>query len=379
MDIPSTSAPMAKRPKIDEEKKSEGKKLEASNDLNHTITNTTVEDVIFKVILFCSKEDNYHPNEIKSELIPSLIKDSKNLTQGKVDITKHQYLSNSQLSYLLAIFKDCIKIKVDHLTTNNILFEYLKKFKNLKKLTIFVNENDKFTSLNPLTLLTITSVKIVAKHGPNWDDSIDEILDRCPMTSKISIEGGNLSLITCIKTQAKQIYSLSLHNVKILPQNKNAFISTLRDCKNLKNLKLVTTKSYLSNVTFHRTLREFLSVFIMPNTTIETLTFTLNQYDQQDLSNLLNFTNLKELTIFYSAQYESKNLTDLLRILKYTSDIKITFKEYYFTSDLGASISNLYVYVLKDRSYKYENYIKSCCPHAKVISVDNYDKLIKHN
>lgn len=368
---------MAKRPKVDEDKKCEGKEDDANKDTNIRANNITIEDIICKVILFCSKEINRHPDAIKLELIPCLIKESKHLALGKVDLMKFRYLSNSQLTFLLTTFKDCIKIKVDHLVANDLLFKYLQNFKKLKKLTIFISENDNFTSLIHPPLLAVTSIKIVAKQGPSWDDSVEKILDQCPMTTKISILGGNFSLASCIKTQAKEIHSLSLYNVKMLPQNKNAFISTLRDCKNLKNLKLITTKSYLSNVTFHRTIRDFLSVFILPNSTIKSLTFTLNQYDEHNVDNLLNLTELEELTIFYSAQYESKNLTELLKILKRIPNIKTTFKEYYFTSEIGVPISSLYICVLKDRSHKYKEYIIHNCLHAKVIPVINFDKLIK--
>lgn len=169
---------MAKRPKVDEDKKCEGKENDANKDTNIRANNITIEDIICKVILFCSKEINRHPDAIKLELIPCLIKESKHLALGKVDLMKFRYLSNSQLTFLLTTFKDCIKIKVDHLVANDLLFKYLQNFKKLKKLTIFISENDNFTSLIHPPLLAVTSIKIVAKQGPSWDDSVEKILDQ---------------------------------------------------------------------------------------------------------------------------------------------------------------------------------------------------------
>lgn len=375
MDIPSTSAPLAKKPKVEEKEESEGNNQKIQST-NYKTNNTTVEDIICKVVLFCSSVINTQPKAIEHILIPSLIEDSIYLSQGKVDLTKFRYLSDHQLSFLLTTFKNCTKIKIDHLISYGYIFKYLQNFKNLKKLTIHVNEHDTFTSANQRQLLSINSIKIITKNGPNWNNTVEEILDQCPLTTKISVVGGYFSQTSCIKTQGKYINSLSLTDVKILPQNKNALLSILRNCKSLARLKLISTQSFLTNITFNLVVRDFLSVFITPNSTIEHLSFTLNQSTDpttdQSFSNLLNLSKLKKLTIFFSSQYESKKLTELMNILKHIPQVNITFREYYVVPS-KSTFPTQYLTILKERSEKYRDYIKAFCKNTKIIMIENFE------
>lgn len=371
--LPSTSqAPLDKRPRLEEELKEEGNTCEFE-----AYKKTTVESIIYKIISFFSIRSNMQAKAIETRLIPNLLKDSVNLNHKKVDLTSFQKIDHSQLLFLYTIFKDATKLKVDNLTKDDYILTFLSYFENLKKLTIHINDHDLFTTDKRQNTLKIESLKIICNQKAN-NKTIKELSNRCPSINQFSLSKGILSHSICSELRTKDIISLKLTNVKILPQDKKNIISLIRNFKKLKKLKLVNTNLYSSNITFHRLIRDFLDDFFTQNTELESLSFTLNQEEDQKLENLLNLTELTKLKIYYSAQHGSKSMVNLLNILKYLPQVKPTFIEYYHVPNRNKINLTKYLPALNQRSIRYSIMIENCCKNATINQCSNYEKIIKY-
>lgn len=373
---PELALPDAKRPRFNYEEE-EGNSTQESI-ITSVCNSLKAESLIFRLINFFSLPENKNVETIESVLIPSLLSESTILKGGYIaDLTTFKNVNIYQLRFLYKIFEDANQLKINHLTTSSLLMGYISCFTKANKLTIFISEDDTFAGKD--IKLSIKELKIISKERSNWNDAIEQLIKSCPLLNKIYIRNGNLSLGTCIKILEKNTTSVCLKNVKIQPQFKNALYSIFRNCKNLKQLKLIATDTYYSNITFHDITREFLGIFITQNTTLEKLSFTLCQYEKQILNNLLNLTELKELKVYYSAQLGSGNLVSLLNVLRHMPQVRIIFVEYYFIPERIFQNRTHYMDMLKSRSIKFKALIDNFCKDATTITCATYDKLFNHS
>lgn len=333
----------------------------------------TLESLILKIILFFGVEENRNLDRVETALIPSLLRGSVVFKGGELaDLTPFKYLNTHQLRYLNNIFMNATEIKIDHITYASNLLGFLSCFGKVKKATIFLEENDNLAGRNIHT--KIEKLKIIANYRSNWNESIEHIVFNCPLLRGISITNGNLSLMTCIRLQTRDITMISLKNVIIQPHLKKALTSTILNCKNLKKLKLIFTDSYVANPTFHQLVQEFLWTFNTQNNTLKELSFTLDQFERQNFTNLLNLTELEKLKIYYTTQQSSNNLSSLLQTLKHMPSITLQFREYHLTPEDPITNQDEYAHVMQMRSTSYRILIQSYFENAEIRICSNYNQ-----
>lgn len=186
----------------------------------------TIENLILKLVMFFSSDENRNLDNITKILIPELLRESSYFKRGQLaDLTSLKYIDIFQLRYINHVFENVTELKIDHITPNDFLLGYIACFSKLIKLTLFVNDSDNFTG--KYIKLNIKKLKIIADHRTNWNDAIEQIIHSCPIVSKISINKGNLSLLSCIRLHNENINSICLKDVKMQRQFKGALMNAI--------------------------------------------------------------------------------------------------------------------------------------------------------
>lgn len=125
-----------------------------------------------------------------------------------------------------------------------------------------------------------------------------------------------------------KLETISLLNITIEEGTLETFIQLLL-APNIKNLKLVLTDRIRLNPNFQIAANSALAR-LTEESMVENLMFTLEQdlNSDQQLITLIRPKQLKQLVIYYSAQYSLFRLYDLLSILRSRPSLQLTFIEY---------------------------------------------------
>lgn len=319
----STSAP--KRPR-----------LETGGEANNgkcvcDYTNCSVEGLIVDLLSFFSYESNWNFENIERAFIPRMLAYSEIFQGGKIaDFSKIRNVSLPQAKLLMRIFRNCHELIIDHMLPPRIQLSYITSCRLLEKLTITLADSDNFERCNDY--LTIKKLKINAKINSFEFDPIAQILITTPHLQKISIDGGLLTMRSLNQLKFFNINSIKLKNTRFDQRSKNEFILLLRKNVNVNSLKLILTDSYFKNEYFYEIIYNFFREFPTQYYPLQYLTFTLCQYSEQKLSNLLNFPNLRVIKIYYSFQYSTKNFNNLINTLVQMGNTEIIFVEYFVSS-----------------------------------------------
>lgn len=259
-----------------------------------------------------------------------------------------------------------IELEVTNLSNPNQLLNYISEYENLEKLTITLTDQDNLstTGIN----LPIEKLEIIANFQSSWCDTIGQILMCTYNLKEFTLHEGNLSVQTITKLQSPKIDTIKLINTRILPQHKEALLTIITQSKNLKNLELTATNSRKYNVVFEEVVNEFLKIYQTPNNLIEKLKFTLHLLGEQNLQNISQLTNLKELTVNFSSHQTRDNFTTLFDILNKMPKIKLKFEEYH--KEFNSPYSPLYLADLKARSKRYKKIILDLFPESEIILLD---------
>lgn len=317
---PSTSS-AAKRPRVAEE--DNGKPPVC------TYLNCSVEKLIVDVLSYFSYECNWNIEMIERLLIPKILSYSDTFQGGRVaDFSKIKNIDIEQAKILMKIFRNCSELIINHMVTPSLQLCYISNFRDLQKLTITISEADNFSRTSDR--LTIKKLKIKADGNYFKYDPISQILNISPQLEKISFHGGTITMDSMTFFAKSKLQSIKLKNVILDPFTKKPMLTHIDTNLNLKSLKFILTQSFFKNESFYALSYDFLRVYSNLHSNLQKLTFTLCQYSEQKLSNLINLPNLKTLKIFYSAQFNTKNFQNLINILiQLKEDIEISLIEYY--------------------------------------------------
>lgn len=319
---PSTSS-AAKRPRIEEAE------MERNGNCVCNYTNCSVEQLIVDIVSYFSDENNWNVEIIERSLIPRILSYSDTFKGGRVaDFSKIRNISINQAKVLLRIFRYSSELLIDHMIEPRLQLYYISNFRFLQKLTIKIEDADNFDRTNEL--LTITSLKIIGENNSFEYDPIAQLINISPQLQKISLQGGQITMFTMTLLKKLNITNIKLKNSKFNSVSKRAMLAYLNSNSNLNSLKLILTQSYFKNEALYELSYKFLKLFSTQYYSLQRLTFTLCQYSDQNLPNLLNFPNLKSLKIYYSAQFNTRNFNNLINIIiQLKNDIEITLIEYY--------------------------------------------------
>lgn len=268
-------------------------------------------------------------------------------------------ITKDQIEIIYQVFPNLEKFKVDMRFVKTNFFKHMKKFENLRKLSIYLQDFEDDPPYS--TILNISSLTLRQQYYTLHNDAIYDILKNTENLRQLAIYEGKLSLKTIKLLNQLKLNKLKLHNTTIESCEEN-LLTTILTNKDLKYLR-ITCEVYMRYSQSFRLIAKLLSMINSINSNIETFIFTLESNTTIRYENLLNFHNLKRIVVYYSAQTATYHLNNLVKIAKCLDKTKLELIEY-LEVPLFASLQTKNV--LKHRSIHFEKRFKELCEKYEV-------------
>lgn len=250
----------------------------------------------------------------------------------------------------------------------NHIFDRLRKFQNLKKLKIFLNDDD--FNINTYKL-KIESLTVRTMYQQARSDPLLSLLRQLTCIKRLSIHGGFLSLKSIDLIAQNKLHELKLNQVAIRGHKHLYFVKVLLQNKYLKKLSLVTDCFIFKPCSLIIIGDMINQLPKTPNLNIEDLCFTLDQHCRIHYQNLKLLTSLRKLKIFFNVQENILNFYNLLEILSDLKHVDIILEEYLETS-IYTRINNFSIIRENSQtlSAHYTTLMKNAGNHITVNPVD---------
>lgn len=295
------------------------------------------EQAILQALIFFSHFENKTPRAIEEIFLPQLIQNSTTFNRGlTLDLTKFGELNISQQLYFKSVFQNAenIKINVANVPETQV-FYFLKFFSDLKSLQILLKDDTTFDF--PLRKLKLEKIKIISTTALFSLDPIHQILSHNePIVTSISLNKTHITLDTINLIRNYKLTKLSLTNTKFYcVVDLAALLYYVIHSETLKTLKLTFTEKTYCIELFESASDSLFEKIEGKRSQLTSLAFTINQRSDKINVPMENFPLLNKIVVYYSIEFDSKNIFCLIKQLKKLHDENtlniaiIKFSEYY--------------------------------------------------
>lgn len=312
------------------------------------------ELLIIKTILYFVNPHNWNFEIIENVLLPGIIQYSHTFKGGKyIDLTKFENFKALHLRAFARVFPDVEKLTIRTGPSNDL--KGLLYFEKLKTLDVHLGTNCRFNTTR--TRLPIRKLHVLAEDHAFC---IQELIQCSPKVEYFYLTGGQLTTHSIALLHKLPLRTISLTNVQMDLRMSEAALGLLLKTT-IKRLKIVAINQKIYNGNF-KALSEALLSYIGPNSSIEDLTFTLNQGTYYDVANLRHSPKLKKITIYFTSQESTLNLFESMRVLLTKIGLELQIIEYYDYDK--HTLNEEYVRTVRERSQQVKNVLKAVGSHV---------------
>lgn len=248
-----------------------------------------------------------------------------------------RFITDNEVDALYTVCPYLENLKLDLNFAKDHFLDSLQKFKNLKKLTCYLNEDDYNYNINQLSIRKLT---IRHTFDDTTFDPLYNLLEQFSRFEAISIYNGIISPHTLRILEQQKPSELKLESVTIKERKCWLVIKQILENDNLKKLKLIS-HNYTSFPHPIIIMSDLIGHLDVCSLNLEILKFTLDQHTKILYRNLRYLKNLKKLTIHYNVQESSLNLNEIIHIAASLSKVEVKFVEYvckfntdYYTAEM---------------------------------------------
>lgn len=248
-----------------------------------------------------------------------------------------RHITSNEVDALFTVCPYLENLKLDLNFAKDHFLDSLHKFKNLRKLTFYLSEDDYNYNVNRLSIKKLT----VRHTFDNTSfDPLYNLLEQFSHFEAVSIYNGIISPQTLRILENQKPKELKLQNLTINERKCWLVIKQILENENLSKLKLISHNytSFPHPIIIMSDLIGHLDVCPLK---LETLKFTLDQHTKILYKNLRYLKNLKQLTVHYNVQESTLNLNEIIYIAASLKKVEVKFVEYvckfntdYYTAEM---------------------------------------------
>lgn len=235
-----------------------------------------------------------------------------------------QLITNYEIDALYAIHPHLRVLNINLGFARNHLLDSLHKYKHLRKLYIYLNEDDYNYNKKRLNIKSLT---IKHTYEKSQFYSLYSLLEQFSRFETISIYKGFISAPTLQIFETQKLTELKLQDVDIENNKCWLIVRQILANTNLKKLKL-TSCDYVKYPHPIIIMGDIIGYLSTNSLNIENLKFTLDQNTKILYKNLKHLKELKSITIYYNVQENNHNLEKVIRIVQNLTTVEVTFIEY---------------------------------------------------